>query len=219
MNIKKIQGLYHNGIHKLAGVDGIYYAFDNGGVDFYEISELKALGHDIAGNELSFFFYPEGKIYTPFNKEYGIYYDRLCIAYHKGYIYFTKADFNAYELFLYKYCIKSDTLEQLKSFDIKTLDTYNLQIAFEPLTLCSSNNEELKIYYPEELRIKEEANESFIFRNKDKFYFTAWFEENVNDVDNYKYYEMYVIKDKTGNIIETGEGVIEQMSDGKYIII
>ncbi len=219
MNIRKIDGLYNSGLHKIEGVDGIYYTFDNGGVDFYEITELKELGHQIKGNEISFFFYPEGKIYTPFKKEYGIYYDSYGVLYNDSCIYFMQADFNIDKLTIYRYNILENLLEKVKDFDLKMLDTYNLRIYFEPLSLCSSNNERLEIYYPEELIIKEESNESFIFRDNDKFYFTAWFEENVNDVENYKYYEMYVIKDKKGNIIETGNGVIEQMPEGKYIIV
>ncbi len=217
MNIKKIKGLYHSDLHKLEGIDGIYYSFDNGGVDYYEISELKKYGHKLHGNELSFFFYPEERVYTPFKKEYGIYYDSYGVVYKESFIYFMRADFNTDKLMIYRYNIDENSLEAVKEFDMNKLDTYNLRIYFEPLSLCSSNNERLKIYYPEELVIKEESNESFIFRDNDKFYFSAWFEEGQGV--NYKYYEMYVVKDKHSNVLEKGLGIINQMPDGKHIIV
>lgn len=216
MDIIKINGLYNNGIEKLEGVDGIYYTFDKQ-FDYFEITERKQGGFEIGGNELSFFFYPSNKIYTPFKKEYGIYYDRLCLIYKEDNIYFTRADFNTDELMLYKFNIKSNTLDKLVKLNMQTIDTYNLKIAFEPLTICSENSEQLKIYYPEKLTIKEDGNESFDFRDNDKFYFSAWFEEYDNK--NYNYYEMYIIKDRESNIIQKGFGVINQMSDGKYIIV
>ncbi len=216
MDIKKQTNLYHTGLHKFEGSDGIYYSFDNGGVDYYDISELKEYGDLLNGNELSFFFYPENKIYTPFKKEYGIYYDSYGAVFNNSFIYFMRADFNTDKLTIHRYNIKTNILQDIQEFVINTLDTYNLRIYFEPLTLCSSHNECLKIYYPEELSIKLEANESFIFRDNDKFYFSAWFEEGKGS--NYKYYEMYIVKDRNGNILEKGFGVIEQMCDGSYII-
>ncbi len=216
MSVKVINKLYYTGLNRVEGVGGIYYAFDEQ-VDFFEIDELKQNGYKISGNELSFFFYPEEKVYTPFQKEYGIYYDKLCIYYRENVIYFAKADFNVDELSLYKYRLKNEKLEKIKTFDMRKMDTYNLQIAFEPLSICSSNSERLEVYYPEELVIDMAGNEVFEFRDEDKFYFSAWFEEGEGL--SYKYYEKYLVKDKSGMIQEQGVGVIERMTDSEYIVV
>ncbi len=222
--MKRIKGLYHIALEKISERSGWYYSLDNY-ADLYEVQGQLEHGEGIKGNELSFFFYPEGRVYTPFPKEYGVYYESFGVEYFEEALYFIRADFNREELSIYKYAPAEEQLEQLKAFDLKELSLYNIRLAVPPLMLTAENREagKLEIYYPEKMSMELADRESFCFRRGDCFYFSSWGEEGCDEANQptmeYRYYETYVVKDKSGEVIESGIGALERMPDGTWLIV
>lgn len=222
MEIKMIDGLYNNGLEKIEEHTGWYYSFDDY-IELYEVEDFIKNGDFIKGNEISFFFYPECRVYTPFKKEYGVYYKSMCVKYYRESLYFIRADFNIWELQIYKYTPLEDSLEKIETFNMRELKLYNIRLELSPLMLVSEDDSNAQIYYPERISLKLEGNESFIFRVGEKFYFNKWVEEGIDEDDkitsDYKYYETYIVKDRNSNVIEKGLGYIERMPDGNWVIV
>ena len=222
--IKKIEGLYNNHLEKIEEHTGWYYSFDDY-VDLCEIEESIKYGNSIPGNEISFFTYPECRVFTPFKKEYGVYYENMGVKYFEGDLYFLQGDFNKSQVNMFKVNLKEETVEKVISLKMEDIDLYNIRISTSPIMIGAQNTNEntMEFYYPEKMTFSLDDNLSFAFRDGDRFYFSYWKEEGYDDdgnlVGEYKYYELYVVKDKSGNIIEKGIGYIERMPDGKYIIV
>lgn len=220
--MRKIDGLYHIGLDQIEGSIHWYYTIDQN-EDFFDVESMVEHGDTLYGNELSFFVYPECKVFTPFKKEEGVYYQSYSIVYHDGFVYFLKGDFNVKKIYLYKCNPECEMIECLYELDMEGVSLYNLAIRFEPCMIILEDEERLEIYVPNRISIKEDKNSSFCFCKDGLYYFNVWHEEGYDDslnlVSEYKYYESYVVKDAFGNVIETGDGYLQQMEDGSYILV
>ena len=216
MEIKKIKGALPYGFSNIEGTDRWIYQVDTT-VDFYDNNMLAQIGTDLPGSEILFISFPEGKIYKPFEREKGIYYDKP--AYFNGRLFFIKVDFNKREVFLLKYFEEENTCQELFTAAIDDIDLYNLNLAKSPIMLYSQG-QSVEIYYPQRLSLKKEANESFIMRKDDDFYFYSWVEEGLERSgslgEDYKYYEEIIIKDKNSKVLKKEKGNIFQMPNGDY---
>lgn len=220
MKIKKIKGLYNQGVDPIEGTPNLYYRISTS-EELYDVkSELIPYNEVLHGNEISFFVYPECRIYTPFSKRKGVYYQHMSVKYYKGEVYFLQGDFNTNLINLFKWKIEDDSVELVTSLDINEVSLYNLSIYTKPIMISAEDIEKNteEIYYPERLSLKLNELESFYYRDGENFYFSRWHEEG-NKVGEYKYWEEYVIRDREGNLIEEGKGDITLMPDGTFLIL
>lgn len=224
MEVLRIKSLYKQPLVHIENSGGIYYTYD----EYYDYSDFENKRNTLArelGNELSFFFYPSQKIYTPFKKKLGVFFEQSNTRYENGEIIFTKLDFNTNEFFVYKYNIKSEVLDEILNFDISDISLNYLRLSHNPLGIVYDNlaSDFTEVLYPERLKIRRKSDEIFDFRLGDKFYFSRFEEEGIEingEINSlYRYRDFYIIKNKDGEIIEEKEGNIIQMIDGKYIII
>lgn len=219
MKFKAMEKKYNNGYSDLIGTDRWLYSFDNY-ISLYEIKELKDMNEPIKGNELTFFSYPDGNSYTPYELEYGIYYEHIIFI--EGIIYFIRADFNIDQIYIIKYIPDKNVLTEIAHFDKKDLNLYNIRLAKYPLMLISVDKE-CNVYYPEKLTIKMDARDSFIVRDGDAFYFNRWVEEGIDENDNvtpdYKYYDNIVKVSKSGEVLSIEKGNLSEMPNGEMWIL
>lgn len=215
MNFKKIDGIFDVGFSEMTTTDKWLYQISDF-TDFYDLNMMASIGEDLKGSELVFISYPEGRTYKPFKIEKGIYYQEP--TYYEEALYFIKADFNQKSLAIIKYLPEEDKKEEIFLVDIEKINLYNLKLDRFPLMLVSQD-ENLEIYYPERLTIKKKANESFLFRDRDNFYFEAWFESglerNGSLGSDYGYHEEIVIKDKNSSVLLQKRGCIFEMKNGE----
>lgn len=208
---------YQIAYSEIIGSDSWLYAC-NKSVDFYEVQELKDNKQRLTGNEISFFSYPQGHTYTPFNLEEGIYY--CCPVIVNDIIYFLKANFVNGVLSIIKYQPTQAILSEIQSFELKDVNLYNIRLAKYPLMLISvSVDQDFVCYYPEKIKFKLDDRDSFIIKIDDIFYFNRWTEEEIDDNLNitadYRYCESIVEMNRNGKILSIEKGALFQMPNGE----
>ena len=177
------------------------------------------------GNELSFFVYPEFRIYKPFKRMNGVYYQNMSVVYYERDVYFIQGDFNKNLINLFKWSPDCDFVELITSIDINEISLYNLRIHTSPVLICAEDIEKdtVEIYYPERISFHLNGKESFCYRDGERFYFSSWHEEgydiNGNREGEYKYWEEYVVRDREGNLIKKDKGCMTMMPDGQILIL
>lgn len=214
MEIQQITNLYQTDLELIVGQSEWYVTFDKK-YELYDFIDSADFLRPLPSNQVSFYHYPSGEVYTPFEKQAGVIIDER-ISFYDDCIYFSVGDFNQGLVMIYQYQMRSKELSEITSFSTAEISLYNLQVGFEPLMIFSENTA-LDIYYPERLTIELKPNESFVCKKDEKYYFTAWVEEKISD-DDYYCYELYRIKNKKGELVEEGRGMITQLPNGNYII-
>lgn len=200
-----------DGIGYLEPVEGTaawYCGSDYVHGDLYEAEELYNDGHEIDSNRLVFVSYPEGCVYEAGERKKGRYFGRVWYA--EGDLFFIMADFPEGIISLMRFDTEkrtSVTEAEIPRNGIK--DCYNLMPAGSPPMVIRQGNEGFfEMVWPEQKTFPIENTETFNFRDGDRIYFTAWYE----DPD---YREETIVRDLDGEILERRKGDIRIMPGGE----
>lgn len=186
--------------------------------DFFEIEDIIKLDGFYKGSIIRFYDYQTGKVYQPFDEQKNIAYGRP--IYIGDTFYILQVDFNEDLANVYKY-YPGENLEKITCYKLKDLSTYNLSLIGLDLHLISQDSDKLDIYYPYRKTVKLAGNESVLLIDDGKVYINAWIEEGWDDVkdmagEDYRYYDMLIIKDLDSNIISEILGNLHQRYDGSW---
>ena len=191
-----------------------YYGISYEHGDLYEAEEVFKEGHDIEGRNLILIHYPDGEVFRPVPKQTGIYPAEP--VYYEGSIYILVVDFLKDQIRII--CFDCDTRQNrmLTEFPLSSVkDCYNLSIDTAPLTVTRQHvgTNEFEIVWPERVSFQMGDHDSFYLRDGNSLYFNRWYEEG--DGADYKYWEETIVRDLTGNIIDTYSGSLMQMPNGE----
>ena len=186
---------------------------------FYDLLEWQETGGH-PGGTISFYNLETGQVDTPFEKKRNVLYGQVIFA--KGGYYFLKCDYEKKEIVLYKYLIDG-SVQAITTIDGNQVDLYNLLVQGEDVHI-TSQDEEFICYYPEKFSFKMDPHESAILISDGKVYLNRWIEEgwdyeNNRGTDEYKLYDMLVIRDFNGNILSEEIGVLDQTFDGRWWLV
>ena len=121
-------------------------------------------------------------------------------------------DFNLKIISIYYFIPESVETNLIATIPLsEVLDCYNLLLHTEPLMLTrQANDNKFEIVWPEKIIFNIGDTESFICRDGEKLYFSAWYE-------NPEYNKEIIVRDYgTGNILEKSPGILYYMPDGSW---
>ncbi len=185
-----------------------YYSTELMSGDLYEAEEIYREEGTVKGNTLYLISFPEGKVHEPFEREQDVYcgnpvYDDGKIWYVR--VWFKEGTIRVFSFDTETYEVKEETALPLS--DVK--DCYNLLLHPHPVLLSRQNSKTFEALWPEKIRIEIAPNESFFYREEDRFYFNVWFEDP-------EYREETWFRDpKTGEVFERIKGDVMVMPDGQ----
>jgi len=204
-----------NGITYIKPVPGAtsewYFGIEYEQGDLYEAEELFHDGHTLNGRKFCLVHYPDGQVFFPIPKQEGHYCESP--VYLDGSVFILDVDFPNGSIRILRFdCndLQVNIHAELPLAMVK--DCYNLQLHIKPLTLSRQCGNEFEIVWPEKSRFSLENHDSFFLRDGEKLFFNRWFEEGEGA--DYKYWEMTVVRDLTGKVIEEILGDIMQMPNG-----
>lgn len=191
-----------------------YYGISYEHGDLYEAEEVFKKGYDVEGRNLILIHYPDGEVFRPVPKQTGIYPAEP--VYYEGGIYILVVDFLKDQIRIICFDCDTGQIRILTEFPLSFVkDCYNLRIDTAPLTVtrqCVGTNE-FEIVWPEKISFQMGDHDSFYLRDGDSLYFNRWYEEG--DGADYKYWEETIVRDLTGNIIDTYSGTLMPMPNGE----
>lgn len=217
MQIKRcshVEGLY---FELIPGQTRYYYA-QTDSEEFYDIPGWIKENGGYQGSVIHFFDLETGITYIPFPKERNVVYGNPIFC--GDYIYFLQGDFNKNTMTLYQY-IPDKGLSPIFKQEINSFHLYNLHLIGTPVHIISQD-QKISCYYPEPFECPLALNESLVFIENDRLYFSAWVEEGVENniaTDRYKYYEKLIIKDLQGNVLSEEVGCLSQFLDGNWWLL
>ncbi len=183
--------------------------------DFYDMkNRLSAGGYQ--GLTIRFMDVETGTVYEPVVKERNVMYGEA--VWFEGYLYFLKGDFNEGRMELLRY-LPGGECECVRSFEIDSLDLYNLRLYSGDHVYVTSQNVRLTVYDPVSLSIPMDPHESLMHIEDGKLYLSAWVEEGVSEgriTDRYRYYEKLIIKDLDGHTLSEETGSLNRFPDGRW---
>ena len=195
-------------LEPISGTGAWYQATDYVHGDLYEAEELYQDGHSIDCNSLYFIHFPDGTIYEPAPKKKGRYFGNT--AYVDGNLAFLMVDFPEDRISVMEFdTVSGETqvLAELSRKDVK--DCYNLMVHGSPLFLTrQANDGKFQIIWPWKAEFPIERTETFDFRDGDKLYFAAWYE----DPD---YREDVIVRSLDGELMDRYPGTIYTMPNGE----
>ena len=211
-----------NGISYIEPVSGAtrewYFGIDYEHGDLYEAEEIYKEGYPINGRNLYLVNYPNGVVYVPVPKKSGCYCEKP--IYFEEKIYILNLDFPRGLIQNFQFdCENHETKIHVELQLSSVKDCYNLSLQISPLTLtrqCVGTNE-FEIVWPERIKFKMDDHDSFYLRDGDKLFFSRWYEEGEG-VD-YRYWEKTVVKNLSGQVMETLDGTVYSMPNGELWII
>ena len=176
--------------------------------DLYEAEELFQMKHEVECNRLYLIHYPDGKVYEPVPRAKGRYLGEL--VYDHGVIAILMVDFAKRMIRILRFDPaqgKAMETDQLPLSSVK--DCYNLLLHTSPLMLTrQANNNTFEIIWSERVQFPIGDTESFNFREGNRLYFTAWYEDP-------EYREETVVRAlRTGKVLERFPGDIWVMPNG-----
>ena len=219
MNFLKIEGLADVYPERIEGTSEWYCCkiATNCFCDLYEAEEIVKMGNTYEGMTCVLIHYPDGQVYYPFVAKENVYVDSP--VYCNKSLYFTVTNFA--ENVLQVVAFSTEDFEQNVVCELsldKVPNCYNLLLGVEPVMLYrlenrgESENNALKILWPEQKSFSMKDHQSFLFRDGDKMYFSEWFEEEEPD---YNYHEQVIVRDwNTGEEIERFDGQLKRMPNG-----
>ena len=185
---------------------------------FYDLLEWPQVGKH-PGGTISFYNLETGHVDTPFSIKPNTLYGN--VVFSKDGYYFLKYDHDEKEIVLYKYTVDG-SVEEITSLDSNYMDLYNLSVIGDNIHIISQD-ENFTCYFPEKFTFKMNQREAVLHIAGEKVYLCRWVEEGWDckkncPSDQYKYYDMLVIRDFGGNILSEEVGVLQQISDGRWWI-
>ena len=210
---KEVTGLY---IEKIYGQDRLAFAMSDT-ADMYDLVEMAEHG-GYQGSVISFYDFESGEVYTPFEIKRDVVYSKP--AYSDGFYYFLRGDYGLKKVTLYKY-LPEEVLEVVTEFSTDEVDLYNLQIIGEKVHVVSQNGEVFRCYYPEEISLALEPQDTVTLMTEDRVFIERWVEEGWDHENNcrsedYRFYNKVIVRDFAGNVISEEVGALYQAPDGTY---
>ncbi|MCI8808359.1 MAG: hypothetical protein HFF21_09555 [Oscillospiraceae bacterium] len=204
----KTQGIAY--IEPLDGSRGAWYwGTDYASGDLYEAQELFRDGHPVRSNRLLFVHYPDGRVVEPVAAKEGQYFGRP--IFYEGKIHILMVDFPAGEIKIARYDDTLDRTAPVAEVPLSAVkDCYNLMLETSPLMLARHGMEDsFQLIWPERVSFPIGERESFLFREGERLYFSAWQDEP-------EYHEEVLVRRMdTGEIVERIPGTLKFMPDGQ----
>ena len=175
--------------------------------DLYEAEELFRMGHPVQSNRLYLIHYPDGTVYEPVPAVVGQYLGYP--VYDNGTVALLVVNFPEGIIRIVRFQPgETSEIAQIPLSAVK--DCYNLILHTDPLSLTRSPGDcTFEIVWPEQVRFPIEERETLNFRDGDKLYFSAWYE----DPD---YREETVVRSlRDGTILDRFPGDIRIMPNGE----
>ncbi len=209
----EVNGLY---IEKIYGQERLAFAMSDTS-DLYDLVEFAERG-GYQGSVIKFYDFENGNVYTPFEKKRDVIYSKP--EYADGFYYFLQGDYGIKKVTLFKY-LPGEVPEEVAAFGTDEVDLYNLQIVGDKVHVISQDGEAFRCYYPVEISFPLEGNETVVLVTDDRVYVEKWIEEGwdeENDCasDEYRFYDMAVVRDYEGNVVSEEVGAIYRAADGTY---
>ncbi|SDB64472.1 hypothetical protein [Butyrivibrio sp. INlla16] len=213
MDIKRIET---GGITYIEPVNGAtsewYYGMDYEHGDLYEAEEVFREGYKVKGRKLCLVHYPDGQVYVPVPKTEGHYSD-IPVFFENG-IFIIDVDFPKEMIRIMRFNCNDYHVSIHEEIPLSSVkDCYNLQLHTTPLMLSRQCGNELDIVWPEKLILSMGDHDTFFMRDGEKLFFGRWYEEGEG-VD-YRYWEEIIVRNLSGDVIETLPGDIIQMPNGE----
>ena len=195
-------------LETIEGTDEWYCGSDYVHGDLYEAEELYQDGHEIDANRLVFVHYPEGSVYEAGERKKGRYFGR--VWYDRGDLFFVMADFPEGMISLMRFDTKKREVFTEAGIERSSIkDCYNLMPAGSPPMMIRQGNEGFfEMVWPDRVTFPIERTETFNFREGERIYFTAWYE----DPD---YREETIVRNLKGEILDRFPGDIRIMPGGE----
>lgn len=198
MNFIKINGLQDNYPEDIEGTSEWYYCkiAEDTFCDLYEAEEIIKAGHTYKGMNCALIHFPDGTVYEPFTMQENVYVDTP--VYWDGVLYFLVVDFNENRMRIVAWDTETKQTKMVKELLLNEVENcYNLMLRVAPITLVRyAKDDVLEILYPEKKNIQLGECESLYFRDGDKLYCSAWYED-------LEYHEKVIVRDyHTGEIQE-----------------
>ena len=199
------------GITSLDAVEGTsdwYFAMDHLSGDLYEAEELYLDRHPIDRNRLLFVHYPDGAVFEPEKSLPGRYFGLP--LFEAGRFFYPCADFPSGKLLVREFLPEAGTSRTVGEIPRAGVeDYYNIRLFGSPLMLTRQGMKgTFEILWPEAKAFSTGVNESFLFREGDRYFFSAWFE----DPD---YREEVLVRSAEGKLLERMPGDIRIMPGGE----
>lgn len=212
INIKEIKGISNSYPEKIEGTNEWYCCNEgiNSFCDLYEAEEIFNKEGVFKGIIHHLIHFPDGEVHSPFQIKENVYVDKP--VWNNGEFNFLVVDFSEKLIKITKYIPEKQKLEIITELLLSEVkDCYNLRLETAPLTLGRSGNDGFyEIIWPEKKKISIGNNEVVLFRDEDRLYFTAWYEDP-------EYYENVIVRDiQTGKIIEKSRGYLLRLPNNVY---
>lgn len=209
LEIKQLEGI--DGFIDLRPLEGTSkWYWCSSSTDIYEAEEALENGIELEGSELFLIHYPDGKVYCPLSKKEKVYIGTP--VWDNGRIGILTVDFNLKIIKIYYFISESVETNLIATIPLsEVLDCYNLLLHTDPLMLTRQENDnKFEIVWPEKIIFDIGDTESFICRDGEKLYFSAWYENN-------DYHEEIIVRDyRTGKVLEKSPGILYHMPDGSW---
>ena len=181
--------------------------------DLYEAEEVFQAGEPLEGNSLCLIHYPDGEVFWPVPKQAGTYTEKPVFL--EGQIYLLNVDFENGCIRIFCFECESHEVKLFQELPLSSVKScYNLKLHTSPLCLTRQGEEDVfEIIWPERIHFAMGAHESFFLRDGEKLYFAKWYEEGEGP--DYRYWEETVVRDLSGNHLETLPGDIQFMPNGE----
>ena len=188
------------------GTDEWYWSTDYIHGDLYEAEELFRMGHPVQSNRLYLIHYPDGTVYEPVPAVAGQYLGYP--MYDNGAVALLVVNFPEGIIRILRF--RPGEISEVAHIPLSAVkDCYNLMLHKDPLTLTRSPRDStFEIVWPEQAQFSIDEREALNFRDRDKLYFTVWYE----DPD---YREETVVRSvRDGSILDRYPGDIRIMPNG-----
>ncbi|MDR2025368.1 MAG: hypothetical protein LBQ71_19485 [Hungatella sp.] len=118
MNIIKIKGVSDSYPEPVYGTNEWYFCKDSNNYfcDLYEAEEIVKSGEVFPGMVCHLIHYPEGTVYSPFERKENVYIERS--IWDKGILYFLSVDFYKQIIQIYSYIPDNNRLEMIKELPL-----------------------------------------------------------------------------------------------------
>lgn len=157
------------------GTDEWYWSTDYIHGDLYEAEELFRMGHPVQSNRLYLIHYPDGTVYEPVPAVAGQYLGYP--VYDDGAVALLAVNFPEAIIRILRF--RADELSEIAQIPLSAVkDCYNLMLHTKPLTLTRQPGDNtIELVWPEQVQFAIEEHETLNFRDGNKLYCTAWYED------------------------------------------
>ncbi len=190
--------------------DSWFFATNYLNGDLYEAEEIFNQGKEVVSNRLLLVQYPKGIVYEPLRPAENNYFGSP--IYDNGAIILLNVHFSERKIRIARFDLNTKETSVLTELPLSAVDDcFNLMLHKSPLMLTRQSAENhFEIIWPEQVEFKIHPRESFDHREKDKLYFSMWYQ----DPD---YREEIVVRSlHDGQMIEKYSGSMKEMPNGEW---